>query len=103
MILKICDEDGYVIYDNLSRVSVKTSVKYGSDEYKKLREHTTLVVSPGEPQDSDSIWYHQIWARSKMEGDMLFLVNTIAYLCNDSGKTVETIRPGQTKYDGRTL
>ncbi len=93
MILKIYGEDGYIIYDNLSRVSVKGNVIHGSDEFRKLREYSTLVVDPGEPQTNHETSYRQIYARSKIESDMIFLVNTIAYLCNDSGKTVETIRP----------
>lgn len=92
MILKIYGEDGYIIYDNLSRVSVKKSVSR-KDDYEGLRRFSTLIVSPDE-SGPDS--YMQIWARSKQEGDMLFLVNTIAYLCNDAGKTVETIRPKTT-------
>ncbi len=91
MILKIYGEDGYIIYDNLSRVSVKDCVEHGTESFKKMREYSTLVIDPGEPQTSDSVLYRQIYARSKIEGDMIFLVNTIAYLCNDSGKTVETI------------
>ena len=93
MILKIYGEDGYMIYDNLSRVSVKDCIEHGTEYFKKMSEYATLIVNPGEPQTSDAVLYRQIFARSKIEGDMIFLVNTIAYLCNDSGKTVETIRP----------
>lgn len=94
MILKIYSEDGYIIYDNLSRVSVKVAVSREGD-YEGLRRFSTLIVSP-DKSGPDS--YAQIWARSKAEGDMLFLVNTIAYLCNDSGKTVETIRATGTQF-----
>lgn len=97
MILKIYGEDGYIIYDNLSRVSVKEGVSR-KDDYRGLRKHATLIVAPDKSGPDE---YIQIWARSKMEGDMLFLVNTIAYLCNDGGKTVETIRPKRTQYDDR--
>lgn len=90
MILKIYGEDGYIIYDNLSRVSVKADVSREKD-FEGLREHATLIVNPDNKIKHDL--YKQIWARSKTEGDMLFLVNTLAYLCNDNGKTVETIRP----------
>lgn len=92
MILKILHDDGYIVYDGFSRISVKKTVRK-SDNFEDLKRHSDLTVAGRDDDAKERDEYAQVWGSYPNDTTKLFLVGTVAYICNDNGKTLEVVRP----------
>jgi len=90
MILKIKRVDyGWVFYDKLWNVSVSPQELV---KRENIRHHG--FIPSQELCNCDELNVYRVFAERKNEGDTLFFeIGTEAYLLNDHGEVIESMRP----------
>ena len=92
MIIKIKADNKYHIFDNVSKVDYYIKSKHSNSdgsitEQIKADESVTIKTSTENP-----IKYNWISFVDKDGNKESIAFDTVAYICNDNGKTIEIIR-----------
>jgi hypothetical protein len=93
MIIKIKADDKYHIFDNVSKVDYYIKPKHSNSDgniIEQIRdgdESITVQTSTDNP-----IKYNWISFEDKDGNKQSIIFDTVAYICNDNGKTIEIIR-----------
>lgn len=89
MILKIKDENGWYIYDNVDHIHY--SIIKGKKEYTKSKSWDLLVMDKLilDPTDRKDSVLCIIYSQHKINKGII--TDFVVYLCNDEGKTIEKI------------
>jgi hypothetical protein len=92
MIIKIKADDKYHIFDNVSKIDYYIKSRRSNTEGKiteniKEDESVTVKTSSDNP-----VVYNWISFVDKEGINQSIIFDTVAYVCNDNGKTIEIIR-----------
>jgi hypothetical protein len=88
MIIKIKVESKYYIFDNVSNVNYYIKSKESSKE--KIEEDNKEILINN--LTNSPIKYNCISFEDKNTIKQTIIFDTVAYICNDEGKTIEIIR-----------
>ncbi len=93
MIIKIKVDNKYHIFDNVSKVDYYIKPKHSNNDgniTEQIREDESITVQTSTPQPVKYNWISFEDSRNGNKQSIIF--DTVAYICNDNGKTIEIIR-----------
>ena len=104
MILKIeryRDNQKWWIYDGIKKISISNKMYHskhsvdipaeGDIEVLFLDVEAKCECEPDTPACSNCVCYYTLICRLNNGNEFVILFDTVAYLCNDEGKTIEKI------------
>lgn len=102
MIVKIerhLGEQNWLLIDNIAKVSCSKQMLYKTKEI--INDDDVVLLDHREEYDCKCvgkcvckikcIWYYRLICRTKDNDEFSIVFDTVAYLCNDEGKTIEKI------------
>jgi hypothetical protein len=92
MIIKIKADNKYHIFDNVSKVDYYIKPRHSSGSgsiTEKIREDESITV---QTSTEEPVKYNWISFVDKEGNKQSIIFDTVAYICNDNGKTIEIIR-----------
>lgn len=95
MILKIkrheSNQDWWML-DNIRKISVSETFLSEISEYNKISETSDILIMDHTNEvNNDHISYKNMIIKDKDDREYDIMFDTVAYLCNDDGKTIEKI------------
>ena len=101
MILKIrrfCNDEIWWILDDIRRISISRTLEFGSDidsrvESKQFVDEINILdkFAGIDPKESGPFPYVRLICKLSNGSEFSVVFDTVAYLCNDSGKTIEKL------------
>ena len=93
MILKIEEHSSdreYLLIDKIDRIHKSGTIFYSGDDYFDIAD--TLIMDHTDKRDhSDQKSYILLRCRMNDNSIVTIAFDTVAYICNDNGKTIERI------------
>jgi hypothetical protein len=92
MIIKIKADDKYHIFDNVSKVDYYIKSRQSSDGniVEQIKDDESVTVKTS--SERDMVKYNWISFEDQNGNKQSVVFDTVAYICNDNGKTIEIIR-----------
>ena len=103
MILKVeryKDNQDWWLLDNIAKISCSKPLRYsgvctpsvlGEDDNIIILDFDSKCNCRDDEGCSDCVRYHRLVCRTKDNNEFSIVFDTIAYICNDEGKTIEKI------------
>jgi len=92
MILKIRHENDWWIYDNIEKVRfTKKAITF--DDYQRMAYEDIPGIMLVSIETGASAKIVEIYYRDVRDNEKHIIIDELAYLCNDSGQTIEKLVP----------
>ncbi len=92
MIIKIKAEEKYHIFDNVSKVDYYIKSKHSNSDGSITEQINRIEDVVVKTSVEEPLKYNWISFINKDGDKQSIIFDTVAYICNDNGKTIEIIR-----------